>query len=146
MDQRGLALILSDAGNSDLLRLATIDGDVAKKGNFTVLDCPANGGKKPCTVQLKDGIAENVWYRLIMTVDPARPNVTGSVFTHVAPSDPNSDLGVQVGTTLIYRPDVLPAGISDRGQDALMAQAVSAVVDLSITNFTNDERCARRPE
>ena len=121
MGQKGLALIVSDAGNTDLLRLASIEGDATQKGKFTVLDCLANGGKKPCSVPLKNGIAENVWYRLIMTVDPAGPSVTGSVFTHATPSDPNSNLGVQVGTTLVYMPGVLPAGISATGQNALMA-------------------------
>jgi sugar lactone lactonase YvrE len=142
-DQKGLALIVSDAGNTDLLRLATIEGDATKKGKFTVLNCGVGGN--PCSVPLKNGIAENVWYRLIMTVDPAVPSVTGKVFTHTTPSDPNSDLGFKVGTTLTYEPGVLPAGVLATGENALLAQAVSAVVDLSITNFTNDPDLCRTP-
>jgi hypothetical protein len=62
VDQRGLALIVSDAGNTDLLRLATMEGDPAKQGKLTIL----------ASVPLRNGIAENVWYRLVMTVDPPR--------------------------------------------------------------------------
>ena len=90
---------------------------------------------------MKDGIAENVWYRLVMAVNPTptagRPLVTGRVFTHGTPTDPNSALGVQVGTTLTYF-NPLPEGVSSPGQNGILAQAVSAVVDLSVTNFTND--------
>jgi hypothetical protein len=35
--------------------------------------------------------------------------------------------------------------VSATGQNALLAQAVSAVVDLSITNFTNDPDLCRTP-
>jgi hypothetical protein len=126
--KKGLALIISDAGNTDLLRIATLDGDPAKQGKLNVLD----------TVKLKNGIAENVWYRLVMTVDPAVPRVKGKVFTHTFPLDPNSPLGVQVGETLRYEPAGLPAGVSPAGQNGIVAQAISAVVDLSVTNFTND--------
>jgi hypothetical protein len=62
--KRGLALIVSDAGNTGFLRLATVEGDPAKQGKLTIL----------ASVPLPNGIAENVWYRLVMTVsnDPAR--------------------------------------------------------------------------
>jgi hypothetical protein len=126
--QRGLALVVSDAGNTDLLRLATVEGDPAKQGKLTILS----------SVPMKNGIAENVWYRLIMTVDPTTPRVTGKVFTHSTPLDPGSALGVQVGSTLTYEPAALPAGVTSPGQNGILAQAVSAVVDLSITNFSND--------
>jgi hypothetical protein len=123
----GLALIVSDAGNTDLLRLATVDGDPTKKGKLKILS----------SVPLKNGIAENVWYRLVMTVDPTTPRVTGKVFTHSVPLNPDSALGVQVGATLTYELP-LPDGVSSPGQNGIMAQAVSAVVDLSVTNFSND--------
>jgi len=135
----GLGLIVSDAGNTDILRLATVDGDPTKKGKLHTLT----------SVSLKGGIALNTWYRLVMTVDPepppGRPKVTGRVFKHTDPTDPGSDLGAQVGSTLEFQ-DPLPQGVSSPGQSGIIAQAVSAVVDLSVTNFTNDERCARRPE
>jgi hypothetical protein len=129
--KNGLALVVSDAGNTDLLQLATLDGDPSKKGKLRVLS----------SVPLKSGIAENVWYRLVMTVDPAatagRPLVTGNVFTHQTPLDPDSPLGVQVGTSLTYF-NPLPDGVSSPGQNGILAQAINAVVDLSVTNFTND--------
>jgi hypothetical protein len=46
---------------------------------------------------------------------------------------------VQVGPTLTYQPPVaLPAGVTSPGQNGILAQAISAVIDLSVTNFTND--------
>jgi len=129
--KNGLALVVSDAGNTDLLQLATVDGDPTKKGKLKIL----------ASVPLKSGIAENVWYRLVMSVNPAptagRPLVTGNVFTHQTPLDPDSPLGVRVGTTLTYF-NPLPEGVSSSGQNGILAQAISAVVDLSVTNFTND--------
>jgi hypothetical protein len=132
--QRGLALVVSDAGNTDLLRLATVDGDPAKLGKLTFV----------ATVPLGGGIAENVWYRLVMTVDPATPLVTGKVFAHSTPKNADSSLGAQVGPTLTYQPNALPAGVSSTGENGILAQAVNAVVDLSVTNFSNDPaRCAQ---
>lgn len=111
-----------------MLQLATVEGDPAKKGKLTILS----------SVALRNGIAENVWYRLILTVDPTTPRVTGKVFTHSSPLNPDSALGVQVGTTLTYQPAALPAGVSSQGQNGILAQAVNAVVDLSATNISND--------
>ena len=86
---------------------------------------------------MRNGIAEHEWYRLVMTVDPARSFVTGTVISHRDPRDPNSPLFAQVGPTLTYQA-ALPAGVSSPGQNGILAQAVSAVVDLSVTNFSND--------
>jgi hypothetical protein len=142
----GLALIVSDAGNTDLLRLATVDGDPTKKGKLKILSDCTSSSTGLCSVPLKNGIAENVWYRLIMTVDPTTPRVTGQAFTHSVPLDPDSPLGVQVGSTLTYEPAVLPTGVSSPGQNGILAQAISAVVDLSVTNFSNDPaRCLPSP-
>jgi hypothetical protein len=78
--KRGLALVVSDAGNTDLLQLATVEGDPAKKGKLTILS----------SLALRSGIAENVWYRLILTVDPTTPRVTGKVFAHSSPLNPTA--------------------------------------------------------
>src|SRR5262249_24400152 len=51
--QQGIALVVSDAGNTDLLRLVTVDGDPAKQGKVNAL----------ATVPLHNGIAENEGYR-----------------------------------------------------------------------------------
>jgi hypothetical protein len=68
--------------------------------------------------------------------------VTGKVFTHSAPLDSDSPLDVQVGHTLMYQPGALLAGVSSPGENAILAQAVNAMVDLSVTNFSNDPaRC-----
>jgi len=131
--QQGIALVVSDAGNTDLLRLVTVDGDPAKQGKVNAL----------ATVPLHNGIAENEWYRLIMTVDPVTPLVTGQVFAHVDPRDAASSLGAQVGTTLSYSL-ALPASVTGPGENGILAQAISAAVDLSVTNFSNDAtRCAQ---
>ena len=79
--KKGLALVIHEAGNTDTLFLATVDGDPAKKGKLTTLaSVPLRG---------RDQRKKN-WYRLIMTVDPAIPTVTGKVFRHSTPTDPNS--------------------------------------------------------
>ena len=86
-----------------------------------------------------------------MTVDPAIPTVTGKVFKHSTPGDPNSalvpeELGGQVGSTLIYQPQpaVLPAGVTSPGKNGILASSINAVLNVSVTNFTNDAtRCGQ---
>jgi len=118
-------------------QLASIEGDATQKGKFTVLDCLANGGKKPCSVPLKNGIAENVWYRLTMDVEVSGDNVTvtGKVFRHTTPRDADSGLDGQVGSTLTFS-GPRPAGVDATGEVGIIAAAVSAVVDSSVTNMT----------
>jgi hypothetical protein len=140
VNQRGLALILSDAGNSDLLRLATVEGDPAKQGKLKILKAVPLGG----------GVAEHVWYRLVMRLDfrSTPPTVTGSVRSHTDPRDPNSPLGPPVGTltcALGTPACPLPDAVSSSGENGILAQAVSAVVDLSVTNFSNDPDLCRTP-
>jgi hypothetical protein len=52
-------------------------------------------------------------------------------------TDPNSALGAQVGPTLTYHPAALPAGVTSPGANAVIATAINAVVNASVTNFTN---------
>ena len=125
--QKGLALVLYEAGNTDTLFLATVD--------------PAKNGKlKPLvSIPLQDGInRKKNWYRLIMTVDPAIPKVTGKVFKHSAPTNPNSALGDQIGATLKYRPEALPAGVTSPGKNGILASSINAVLNASVTNFSNN--------
>jgi len=121
---KGLVLIVFDAGNSDLLQLAVVD----QVGKLTNLK----------TISLGAGIGENVWYRLILEVsnpdlDPI--TVTGKVFRHTVPTNPNSPLGTQVDGNLEFS-GPLPIGLDPTGDIGLVARAVSAVADLSVTNFT----------
>lgn len=80
-----------------------------------------------------------------MTVDPASATVTGKVFSHSAPADPNSALFAQVGTTLTYHPDpaVLPLGVASTGEDGILGSSINAVLNVSVTNFSNNAtQCA----
>jgi len=96
-------------------------------------------GRSPLTsVSLQGGIALHAWYRVVMTVDPATPAVTGKVFKHIEPANAESALGAQVGSTLTDQPDALPDGVSSSGQSGIAAQAVGTFMELSITNFSND--------
>ena len=56
----------------------------------------------------------------------------------------------QIGLTLEYpapgQPASLPSGVSSPGQNGVLAQAVSAVVDLSLTNFGNDPAICASPQ
>jgi hypothetical protein len=128
--KKGLALVIYEAGNTDTLLLATVDGDPAKKGKLKTL----------ASVSLGEGIKGKRWYRVIMTVDPAIPTVTGKVLRHSTPTDPNSLLGAQVGSTLIYQPQpaVLPAGVTSPGENGILASSINAVLNVSVTNFSND--------
>jgi Na+/H+ antiporter NhaD/arsenite permease-like protein len=91
------------------------------------------------TVSLGSNITENIWFRLTMdvTVTGANVTVTGKVFRHATPTDPASALGAQVGGTLTFN-GARPAGIDATGEIGMVAAAVSAVVDSSVTNFTID--------
>jgi hypothetical protein len=125
--QKGLALILYDAGNTDSLELATVEGDPAQRGRLTRL----------ASLPLGSQIAENAWYRVVMTVlVDGPPQITGQVFRHTTPSDPNSGL-VALPGTLSYSPGSLPAGVSALGQEGVIGASTSAVVNSSVTNFTN---------
>ena len=122
--QKGLSLILYDAGNSDALVLGTVD---PATGLFTTL----------ATVSLAGNIVENTWYRLAMSYAVSGSNVTVSatVFRHTTASDPGSPLGTQVGGTLNFS-GPLPSGVAGTGELGIVASAVSASVNSSVTNFT----------
>src|SRR5262245_15408751 len=120
---KGLVLILFNAGNSDLLHLAVVD----QLGKLTNLKPISHGG----------GIGENVWYNLALEVsDPGLDpiSVTGKVFRHTIPTNPNSPLGTQVGGNLEFSGPP-PVGLDPSGHVGLVARAVSTVVNLSVTNF-----------
>ena len=120
--KKGLALIVSDAGNTDRLILSTVN----QAGQLVTLQ----------TVALGSGIKEDVWYRLTMDVVVSGGNVTvtGKVFTHSSTTDPDSSLGAQTGPTLVFS-GLLPTGVDPTGEIGIIASAVSAVVDSSVTNF-----------
>ena len=144
--KKGLALILHEAGNTDTLLLATVDGDPAKKGRTTTL----------ASKSLKGKISGNVWYRLIMKIDPpvgsaAKWTVTGKVCDAHGSRDPSSPLDTQVPSTvpitdrtLTFSPKDLPAGVTSPGQNGILGSAISGVLSGSVTNFSNDPaRCNR---
>ena len=124
--EKGLALIVYNSGNTDTLTLGTVSKDT---GTFTALK----------SVSLSSGVTENVWYRLTMDIAVSGGNVTitGKVFAHATPSDPASPLGGQVGATLTFS-GARPTGIEATGEVGMVATAVSATVDSSVTGFTID--------
>jgi hypothetical protein len=124
--QKSLALVVYDAGNTDTLALGTVE---KATGQLTPL----------ATVPLAAGIAEDAWYRLTLgvAVSGGSVTVTGTVFRHTIPADPNSPLGAQVGGTLTFA-GPLPAGVEPVGEVGMVASAFSAFVDSSITNFVID--------
>lgn len=131
--QKGLALILYNNGNTDSLVLATVDQ------TFVPGDFP--GGKLTAlrSVALRAGILENVWYRLEMDVVVSGDDltVTGRAFRHTSPDDPDSAIGTQVGGTLTT-PTLLSLaalGLQGSGEVGVVATAINAVVDSSVTNF-----------
>lgn len=126
LGKKGLALILYDAGNTDTLALATVD----QAGKLTLLKSVALGG----------AILEDAWYRVTMDVGVAgnSVSVTGKVFKHLIGQDPSSALDGRVGATLMFN-GARPAGVDVTGQVGIIASAVSAVVDASVTNFVKSQ-------
>jgi hypothetical protein len=122
----GLALHLWNAGNSDSNRVQL----VAQTGETRPLASLAQ-------VALGNTIAQDVWYHLEMALTFAGTNftVTGKVFGHTTPTDPNSALGAQIGTTLTYN-SALSATLLSPYEIGLVARGDSAVVDTSVTNFS----------
>ena len=123
--KKGLALILSNAGDTDLLVLGTVAGDA--NGAFTQLT----------SVPLDALIAEKTWYRVVMTVTVgASPQILGQAYRHTVGTDPNSDI-VAIGTQLSFAPAVLPVGVEQQGEEGIIGWAVGVVDNSSVTNFTN---------
>jgi hypothetical protein len=126
--KKGLALILYNAGNTDRLVLATVEGHPAQAGKLAILKSVSLGGL----------IQENAWYRVLLTaVVDGPPQIMGQVFKHAVGTDPNSLPISQVGGTLVYTPGSLPAGVDALGQNAIIGSAFGAVVNASVTNFSN---------
>jgi len=123
--KKGLALILYDAGNSDRLTLATVAGDT-------------NGGLSPLvSVGLGSAIAENNWYRVVMTVSVGgMVAVQGQAYKHTTGTDPNSPIE-PIGPPLTYGPTAFPGGVENHGEEGIIGSAIGAVENSSVTNFTN---------
>jgi hypothetical protein len=125
-DKKGLALVIYDSGNSDALTLGTVN---KATGVFTALK----------TISLGGAILENTWYRLTIdvAVNGTTVTVTGKVFQHATPTDPDSALGAQVGVTLSFS-GARPAGVDATGEIGMAASAFGAMADSSVANFTID--------
>ena len=133
---KGLALFLRDNGNADRLILATVTGAPS----------PPGGPSAPTTLITLSlpQIQINTWYRVTMDVDvPATTfvvptptfSVTGRVFTHSDPLDPNSAVDTQVGPTLTFSGNLADFGLASSGEVGIAATAQSATVNSSVTNF-----------
>jgi hypothetical protein len=120
---KGLALVVLNQGNSDRLALMTVD----KAGNRKV----------ETSVPLGGGIQENVWYRLNFDIQGTgiAIQVEGSVIRHETPTDPDSPLAAPVGAPLTFS-GPRPAGVDAIGEVGLVAVAINAVVNSSVTNFS----------
>jgi hypothetical protein len=127
--KKGLALILYNAGNTDRLVLATVEGPAAKGGKVTVVKSLSLGGL----------IQENAWYRVMLTaVVDGPPQIKGEVFQHLDAKNPDSPLITPAAGTLLYGPpNPLPLGVDTLGQNAIIGSAFNAVVNASVTNFSN---------
>jgi hypothetical protein len=122
----GLSVFLWDAGNSDGLRINA----VAQNGTTT-------GGSALASVALGTGIPEDQWFRLMLDLtftSATNFTLTGQVWSHSTSTNPNSALGVQIGTTLTYN-GVLSAALLNPYEIGIVSRGVSAVVDTSVTNF-----------
>jgi hypothetical protein len=127
---KGLAVILYDNGNTDAIQLATID--------------PFTGKLVPLkTVPLIAPIEENAWYVVLMelTVDLAFEGhsliVEATVLSLQDPTDPNSEFDRVIGLLRFttFQTSLEGIGLQPAGQVGVMASAINAVVDSSVTNW-----------
>lgn len=120
--KKGLGLVVINNGNTDRLQLVTVD----QFGKRTVLK----------SVALGSAIQQCVWYRVTMDVDVGTSDVTvtGQVFNHATPTDPDSAVTTQVGGTLSFT-GPRPSGVDATGEVGVLAVATNTVVDSSVTNF-----------
>jgi hypothetical protein len=131
---KGLAVILYDNGNTDAIQLATID--------------PFTGKLAPLkTLPLIAPIEENAWYVVLMelTVDLAFEGhsliVEATVLSLQDPTDPNSEFDRVIGFLRFktFQTSLEGIGLQPTGQVGIMASAISAVVDSSVTNWVAAE-------
>ena len=120
--KKGLGLVVINNGNTDRLQLVTVD----QFGKRTVLK----------SVALGSALRQCVWYRVTMDVDVGTSDVTvtGQVFNHATPTDPDSAVTTQVGGTLSFT-GPRPSGVDATGEVGVLAVATNTVVDSSVTNF-----------
>jgi hypothetical protein len=127
---KGLAFTLYDNGNTDAIQLAIID--------------PFTGKLVPLqTARLIAPVNENAWYALVMNVrvDLAYNGhsllVQAYVFRYEDPTDANSDpspIGYLSYST-VFTTSLEELGLQPAGQVGIMASAISAVVDSSVTTW-----------
>ena len=129
---KGLAATLYDNGNTDAIQLATID--------------PFTGKLTPLkTLPLIAPIEENAWYLMLMelTVDLAFEGhsltVEAMVLSLQDPTDPdpNGDFDRVIGFLRFktFQTSLEKLGLRPAGQVGVMALAINAVVDSSVTNW-----------
>jgi hypothetical protein len=131
--QKGLALLLREAGSTDRARLSLVTQDDVTSGTSPLASVPASGSNS--------AIALNNWYRLTMDLVIVGDafSVTGMVFPHTTPTNPASSLGAAISAlTLTYSGSLAAQGLSATGQVGLAADYVSTSVNASVTNFTVD--------
>jgi CARDB len=133
--QKGLVLILYDAGNTDGFVLATVD----QAGKLKTLLSQII----PLPTLPPPAILEKVWYRMIMDVTVSGDDLTvrGRAFRHMDPHDPDSAIEIQpIGTLSTPTPLSLAAlGLQGSGEVGIVASAINAVVDSSVANFCSSE-------
>jgi hypothetical protein len=122
--KKGLALVISEAGNTDTLELHS----VPQSADLT-------SSTRLAYVSLKDGISDGVWYRLVMDVAVANGSltVTGQVFSHANPAGP---VGAQIGPTLKYTGTLAKAGVTATGEAGLIFDVGAQTSKASFVNFT----------
>jgi hypothetical protein len=141
--QGGIALLLYQYHNTDSLLLQKVDQSgilIGGAGNLASVGLP-NGS-----------INEADWYRLVLTgaVAGNTLQVTGQVFNHTHNNDPNSSLGSQIGSNLVYTGSLSTLGISSTGEIGL-AYRTTDNASASATNFAgvyseNNGEAATVPE
>jgi hypothetical protein len=119
-DHKGLALTISNAGNTDRLLLGTVS---AGSPAFTTL----------ASANLNGQINQCAWYQVNLYVGNQQSTFAwGTVWSHVDPSNPNSSLDDVLGSVEI---PAAPDGILATGEIGFFGRATLAVEDTTIANW-----------
>lgn len=125
---QGLSLSVFDGGGTDSLALVMAGPDGVGMNAATTL----------AKTNLSGGVDENKWYRLALELSFSGSNytVTGQVFSHQTPTNPNSVAVTQVGSTLSYT-GALSGSLVNPYEIGLDTRGgTGTVLNTSITNFS----------
>ena len=140
--QDGLALLAKNGGgnNPDSFSLDLV---FRQKGTITVVQTAALAYTSVVGDTNSSATLGDHWYNIVMNLQATGDafTMTGSLWNHSVPTDPNSILGSQIGATMVYSGSLLNADptalyLSNPGEIGLMAYVPGPFGDGVATGWT----------